>query len=347
MYIRRILTITALIGLVFMGVFVYYVYSAVFAPNTAFQNKEAIVLVRTNATFKDVIEQLEPLLENTDSFIKIAQKKGYIQNIKAGRFIIKKGSSNNEIVNVLRSKNTPIKLAFNNQETLSDLAKRIAEQIEADSLSLIQAFTDIHFLKENDFTISDAIGMYVPNTYEFFWNTSAEKFRDRMLKEYQRFWNETRIEKAKKQSLTPKQATVLASIVQKETAQVSERKRVAGVYLNRLKMNMLLQADPTVIFAIKEHTGNYDTIIKRVLYKDLEINSPYNTYKYPGLPPAPIAMPDISSIEAVLDPEKHDFLFFVADPENFGFHKFARTLAQHNKNKEVYVKWIQSQGIKR
>ena len=347
MYLKKILLATSVIGLILLGIFSYFVYKAVLMPNTNFQEKEVVIFIPTESDFSDVIHVLTPYVSDIETFVQVAKQKKYNQNVKAGKYILKKGSNNNDIINTLRSKNVPIKLTFNNQETLGDLSKRISEQIEADSTSLMSAFLESAFLSENDFNEKDAISMYLPNTYEFFWNTSAIQFRDRMLKEYRRFWNNERKEKAKNQSLTPKQVSVLASIVQKETAQTSERSRVAGVYLNRLRSNMLLQADPTVIFAIKEHTGKYDTVIKRVLFKDLEINSPYNTYKYSGLPPAPIAMPDISSIEAVLNPEKHDFFYFVADIEKPGFHKFARTHQQHIINSKAYHQWINSQGIKR
>ncbi|MDO4229927.1 MAG: endolytic transglycosylase MltG, partial [Capnocytophaga sp.] len=322
MYFKKIVLAISIIGLIGLVFFSYFVYNAVLAPNTNFQEQEVEIFIPTGADINDVVHKLSPYLIDSQSFIRVAQQKKYANNVKAGRYIIKKESSNNDIINVLRSKNLPIKLTFNNQETLADLAGRISQQIEADSISLLEAFLEPEFLSENEFNDKNAIGMYLPNTYEFFWNTSATQFRDKMLKEYRRFWNNERIEKAKNQNLTPKQVSILASIVQKETAQVSERSRVAGVYLNRLNTNMLLQADPTVIFAIKEHTGRYDTIIKRVLNRDLEIDSPYNTYKYAGLPPAPIAMPDISAIEAVLNPENHDFFYFVADVEKPGFHKF-------------------------
>ena len=255
--------------------------------------------------------------------------------------------NNNEIINTLRSMNTPVRVSFNNQESVEALAGRVAEQIEADSLSLLQAFDDAQFLEEAGFDEDTKLAMYLPNTYEFFWNTSAKGFRDRMYKEYKRFWTEDRLEKAKKQNLTPAQAISLAAVVQKETVKSDERPRVAGVYLNRIKKGILLQADPTVIFAIKKETGNYDTIIKRVLYRDLEIDSPYNTYKNAGVPPGPITMPDISSIEAVLNPEKHDYLYFVADVSNFGYHMFAKTLAQHNRNKVQYVRWLNQQNVRR
>ncbi|MGS2761137.1 endolytic transglycosylase MltG [Sinomicrobium sp. M5D2P9] len=347
MYIRKIIVAVLLLGVVLGLVFVYRIYTAIFAPNTAFNNNEAYVYVSTGANFPEVREQLEPLLKNIRTFEKVAEKKGYIAGPKAGKYVIKKGMSNNDIVNTLRSRNTPVSLSFNNQESLEKLAGRIAVQIEADSVELVEVFRDRVFLDSIQFTEEEALGLYIPNSYEFFWNTSAKEFRSRMLKEYNRFWNEERLARARAQNLSEEEVITLASIVQKETAKADERPRVAGVYLNRLRKKILLQADPTVIYALKKHTGDYDTVIKRVLYKDLEIDSPYNTYKYAGLPPGPIAMPDISSIDAVLNPEKHDYYYFVADINQPGYHKFSKTLAQHNASKREYVNWLNRQKVRR
>ncbi len=347
MFIRRIFLGIALVGLIGGGIFAYMVYNTFFTPNTSFNVEKAFVYISTGANVEDLKERMAPLIEDMDSFESAADKKGYLQNIKAGKFKIAKGMNNNEIVNSLRSGNVPVKVSFNNQETVQDLAGRISSQIEADSISLLEAFRDSEFLKSNGFNDAHSLSPYIPNSYEFFWNTSATEFRERMLKEYKRFWTDARIEKAKARALQPIEVTTLASIVHKETAKVDERPRVAGVYLNRLNKNMLLQADPTVIYAIKKETGDFDTIIKRVLYKDLVLDSPYNTYKYAGLPPGPIAMPDISAIDAVLNAEKHGYYYFVANVEKFGYHMFAESLAQHNRNKEQYIRWINSQKINR
>jgi UPF0755 protein len=347
MYIKKILLVIVLIGLVVGGLFAYKVYSAIFSPNTSFSNDEAFVYIKSDASFEEVLETLNPLLKDLVSFDQIAKRKGYAANIKGGKYAIKKGMNNNEIINSLRSTNIPVKVSFNNQETLEDLAGRVASQIEADSVSLVQAFRDGEFLKSNDFDDDSKLSMYIPNSYELFWNTSAVEFRERMLKEYNRFWNAERLEKAKELRLTPKEVITLASIVHKESAKIDERPKVAGLYLNRLRKNMRLQADPTVIFAMKKHAGDFDMVIKRVLYKDLELDSPYNTYKHAGLPPGPITMPDISAINAVLNPEKHEYYYFVANVENFGYHKFAETLAQHNRNKVQYIRWINAQKITR
>lgn len=347
MYIRKIIVAVALLGLVAMGAFSYYVYNTIFSPNTSFNEPQVFVFIPTNATPNKVQNELKPHLKDLQSFLAVAQRKGYFDNIKPGRYQLKKGMNNNELVNTLRSRNLPLSVSFNNQETLNLLAGRIAEQIEADSTSLVRAMMDTSFLNSKNLTLENALAMFIPNTYEFYWNTSAEEFRNRMWKEYQAFWNEERKAKAEQLNLSQVQVLSLAAIVQKETSVVSERPRVAGVYVNRLQRGMLLQADPTVIYAIKKSRNDFDAVIKRVLYKDLEIDSPYNTYKYPGVPPGLIAMPDISSIDAVLNFERHDYLYFVADTENPGHHIFAKTLAQHNRNKQKYVRWVNQQRIMR
>jgi UPF0755 protein len=347
MYIKKILWGVALGGLVIMAGFAYYIYSNIFHSNTAFSNEEAHIYIATGAKFRDVNDELRPLLKNMISFEAVANRKGYSANVKPGHYIIKKGMNNNDIVNTIRSKNVPIFVKFNNQERLENLSGQLANQIEPDSISLLNVMRDSRFLEDNGLTESNALSIYIPNTYEVYWNTSPESFRDRMLKEYNTFWNQERMQKASEIGLSREQVMSLAAIVQKETAKTDERPRVAGVYVNRIKRGMPLQADPTVIYAKKLMDNDFDQLIKRVLYIDLEIDSPYNTYKYTGVPPGPIAMPDISSIEGVLNYEKHDYIFFVADVTNFGYHKFARTLAQHNRNKAEYVRWVNANGLNR
>ena len=345
MYIKRILVAIALLGLVAMGIFSYFVYKTVLIPNTAFDQEKAQVFIPTSTNKKEFLELIEPLVKDLKTLEKVADQKKYTQNIRPGRYILYKGMNNMEIIDVLRSKNQPVSVKFNNQERLENLASQVSKQIEADSLSLINAMQDSEFLNENDFSLSNALAMYIPNTYEFYWNTSAEEFRDRMKKEYERFWNERRTLAAENLGLTKQQVLSLAAIVQKETTKIEERPRVAGVYLNRLKINMRLQADPTVIYAKKHREEDFNQVIKRVLYKHLEIDSPYNTYMYPGIPEGLIAMPDISSIDAVLFPEKHNYLYFVADTSNFGYHKFSKNLTEHNRNKQQYINWLSQQNL--
>ncbi|WP_425075126.1 endolytic transglycosylase MltG [Psychroserpens sp. S379A] len=347
MYIKKILWAIAIIGLLVAAYFAYFVYDAMFKPNTAFNNEEAYIYVSSNATYEDVREQLEPLLIDIESFDALALQKKYTTHLKAGKHVIKKGMSNNDIINSIRIGNLPVKLSFNNQESLEKLAGRVSQQIEADSLSLLEAMTDAEFLKSSGFTKKTALGMYIPNSYEVFWNSSGVTFRDRMLKEYNRFWNSDRNAKAKAIGLSRDEVMTLASIVYEESKQASEQPRIAGVYINRIKIGMPLQADPTLKFAAYQLPKYKNTIIKRVLNIHKEIESPYNTYKYAGLPPGLIAMPDISAIDAVLNYEKHKYLYFAANAKKPGFHKFAKTLAQHNVNAREYQRYLSSQGINR
>ena len=345
MYIKKILLAIVVIGLVVAAFFANFVYKAMLKPNTAFNNESAFLFIPSNATYEEVRSQLEPLLLDIDSFDDLAEKKEYNTNIKAGKYEIKKGMTNNDIINSIRSNNLPIKLSFNNQETLEKLAGRIASQIEADSLGLLKAMKDNSFLSESNFNQATALGMYLPNSYEFFWNTSAEQFRTRMLKEYKRFWNDSRLKKAESIELTPNEVIALASIVHEESKQASEQPRIAGVYMNRLRIGMPLQADPTLKFAAYQLPQYQNTVIKRVLNVHKDIDSPYNTYKNRGLPPGLIAMPDISAIDAVLNYETHKYLYFAADAKRLGFHKFAKTLSQHNVNARAYHRYLSSQGI--
>jgi len=326
------------------GFFTYNTYTKIYAPNTI---KEGAIFIKTNSTLKELENELKPFLKHVASFTWVANKKKYNKNIRAGKFKIPTGISNNDLINLLRSgKQTPIKLVFNNQHSIEKLAGRVAIQIEADSISILNAMLDASFLHMQKFSNKTALGMYVPNSYEFFWNTSATQFRDRMLKEYNRFWTTKRINSARALKLTRTQVISLASIVQKETAKVSERPIVAGLYLNRIKRRIPLGADPTIIYALKEKYGQ-DYTVKRVLYKDLKIDSPYNTYIHKGVPPSLIAMPDISSIDAVLFATKHSYIFMCANVDKPGYHAFATTLKQHNRNAAKYHRWMNQQGINR
>jgi UPF0755 protein len=318
----------------------------IFSANTKFADKEVYVFIPTDSEYEDVKKIIAPYVENMNRFETVANKRDYPENVKPGRFLFTKGMNSYELVKAMRI-NVPVNLAFNNQERLENFAGRVGSQIEADSVSLLTTFKDSLFLKENGFTEENVLAMFIPNTYEIYWNTSAEKFREKMIKEYRNFWNKDRVEKAKKQGLTPIDATILASIVHKESVKKDERPRIAGVYLNRLRAGMPLQADPTVIYAMKKKANDFDQVIKRVFYNDLTMAHPYNTYMNLGLPPGPIAMPDITALEAVLDPEKNNFIYFCASVERFGYHEFAATLEEHNKNAKKYSDWINSQGVKR
>ena len=341
--IFRIFTIISFLIIALIATFGYKVF---FKSNTSFSVDFVYVYVNSGSSKDEMISSISSYIIDVESFIKAAKTKKYLENIKAGRFIIYKGDGNNNIINSLRSKNIPLNITFNNIQTIQEFSGYISKKIEPDSMSLIESFTDENFLKSLNLSQESVLSLFLPNTYEFFWNTSADNFREKMVREFNNFWNENRINKANKIGLNPVEVSVLASIVQKETPKVDERPTIAGVYLNRLSKRMKLQADPTIVYVIKRKEG-FDKKIRRVLYKDLRIKSAYNTYLNKGLPPGPIVTPDFSAIEAVLNPSSHNFIFFVADVSNPGYHLFSRTLVEHNRKKRQYTKWLKENRIKR
>jgi UPF0755 protein len=341
--------IVSLVSVALISVLIVYGFVLmyqIFSGNTKFEEKELYVYVPTGSDYEQAKKIIAPYVKNMDRFEMVAGKTSYPENVKPGRFLLKKGMSSYDLVKTMRI-NDAVSLAFNNQERLENFAGRVGSQIEPDSLELLKTFKDSTFLKENGFNEENVLVMFIPNTYDIYWNTSAEKFRDKMIKEYRNFWNKERTAKAEAQGLTPIQATILASIVHKESVKKDERPRIAGVYLNRLKLEMPLQADPTVIFAMKKKSNDFNQVIKRVFYNDLIMKHPYNTYVNIGLPPGPIAMPDITALEAVLNPEKHNYIYFCASVDRFGYHEFAATLPEHNVNAKKYSDWINSQGVQR
>lgn len=346
MNIKKIIISVSIILISVLMIYGLILVRQIFSNNTKFEENEVYVYIPSDSDYNAVKKIVAPYIEDMNRFDAVAIKKKYPNNVKPGKFLFKKGMNSNELINALRI-NNEVKISFNNQERLEDFAGRISSEIEADSVSLLSAFKDSTFLKENGFNQENILTMFIPNTYELYWNTSATKFRDKMIKEYRNYWNEERVAKAKAQGLSPIEATILASIVHKESVKKEERPRIAGVYLNRLNKGILLQADPTVIYAVKKKSNDFTQVIKRVLTKDLQLHSPYNTYYKAGLPPGPIAMPDITAIEAVLNPEKHNYIYFCASVERFGYHEFAVTQAEHEQNAKKYYKWINSQGIKR
>ena len=322
------------------------VYLKFFISVTNFKKEEVYVQIPTGSNYTNVEKLLSPYIKSKTNFEYIAKIRSYKQNVKPGRFLIKKGMNAYEIITALRL-NIPVKLSFNNQERLENLCERLSTQIEPNKTELYNALFDSVFIVKNGFTKDNILAMFLPNTYEIYWNISPEKFRIKMLKEYQLFWTKERLLKARSLNLTPIQIITLASIVHKESVRKSERPTIAGVYLNRLKKGILLQADPTVIYAIKLSENNFNKVIKRVLNKDLVLQSPYNTYQNQGLPPGPIAMPDIDAIDAVLNAKTHNYIYFCASVEKFGYHVFAVTLSEHLQNAKKYTNWLNQQGTKR
>ena len=345
MNVKKLISIVAVAGIVIATIVGVYVYLKAFTPNTQFSQDEVFVYIPTDATYEQVKEIVSPLVKDFEKFDFVATSRNYSTNVKSGKFLFKKEMTSFDMVRSLRL-NVPVDVAFNNQETLGKLVQRLATQLEPDTLALNQAFTNDTFLQENGLTKETTLTLFIPNTYEFYWNTSAKKIADKMAKEHKKFWTNERLEKAKALNMTPAQVYTLASIVHKETVKADERPRVAGAYLNRINQDMPLQADPTVIYAIKETSGDFDQVIKRVGGSNLFVKSPYNTYINKGLPPGPIAMPDISAIDAVLNAEKHDYIYFCADPNRPGYHAFETTYEAHMVNARKYAEWVNKLGIK-
>ena len=349
MYKRRIALILVLITTGLGFYFTYLFYRVFFSSNTAFNNPTSYVFVSTGTDIQGLLQELEPLLISTDDFRLVAEKKGYSTRIRAGKYAIEKGMNNNEIINTLRARSLPVKVTFNNVERIEDLAGRLAQQVEADSLTLLKQMLDPEFLAVNGFTPETALGMYIPNTYQFYWNVSPKALQKRLYKQYEYFWTPRRRNSVHKRGLTLNEAMTLASIVQKESQKADEQPIIAQVYINRLNKGMRLQADPTVVFALKKAQNDFSMVIRRVLNKDLKINSPYNTYKIKGLPPGPICMPDISAIDAVIFPEPvpHNYLYFVADPERPGYHSFSKSLREHNLKARSYYRYLNKKKLYR
>ncbi len=314
-----------------------------FRSNTNKQFEQGYLYIPTGSNLDDVVAiiKAQHILNNTESFKWVASKMNF-KNIKPGKYKITKGLSNIELVRLLRSgKQEPIKLTFQNIRLKTDFAGYIGKNFEIDSLAFLNMLDSIDLVRQYGFDEETIFCMFIPNTYELYWNTSKEKFFERMQKEYVKFWNTERLAQAKAIGLSPVQVSILASIVDQEALLNREMVRIAGVYMNRLNRGIKLEADPTVIFA------NGDFTVKRVLYKLLQKDSPYNTYKYNGLPPGPICMPSVAAIDAVLHFEKHNYIYFCAKEDFSGLHNFASNVTEHQMNARKFQQALNNRGIKK
>lgn len=314
--------------------------------NYAFKNvvkKNGEIFITTGENFKTVATDLlnEGYIKDTSDYIKMAEQFDAV-NIKPGKFTLKEGLTYKDLFRIIVGGiQTPVKVTFNNIRDDKKLASVISKQIEADSVDIISAIRNDSLISSLGFEKESIMGLFIPNTYEFYWNTSAEQFLKKMKIEYDRFWkSSSREEKLKNSGLTKKEVATLASIIIEETKYNAEMPRIAGVYLNRIRIGMPLQADPTVKFALGDPT------IRRVLLRHLEVVSPYNTYKNRGLPPGVITIPPIVAIDAVLNAEKHKYLYFCADSSLSGKHMFARTLREHSRNARKYAAELNRRGIR-
>ena len=305
--------------------------------------KYTYVYIPTGSDFQDMEKILNEkgVISNTQMFEWVAEQKNLSKHIHPGKYRIERKMSLNRIINLLRSgEQAPIRLTINSHiRFVRQIAGIAGKKLETDSAAIMDEIYRRNFMVAEGFNRYTIVGMFLPNTYEYFWNTSASGFLDRMKSEYDKFWNQERLQKAKSLKMSPQEVITLASIVQLEILKSDEKKRIAGVYINRLKKGMLLQADPTVIYA----NGNFD--VRRVTREMTKIDSPYNTYKYTGLPPGPICVPALSTIDAVLNYEHHNYIYFCAKADFSGYHSFAKTLAQHNQNARRYQRALNKRKI--
>lgn len=320
-------------------------YRYINAPNVDLSRVESPYIHIPNGTnfyqLKAILQQ-SGAVKDMESFDWVAQKKNYPEKIIGGRYKLVDRMSNNRLVNLLRSgKQEPVNLTFNNIRKIEQLASVVSMKLMLDSASLMDLLNDTDYISELGFTPSTLPCLFLPNTYQIYWNTDSKSFVERMKREHDHFWTDEKIAKAGAKGLTPMQVSILASIVDEETQKTDEKPMVAGLYLNRLNIGMRLQADPTLKYALGDFT------IKRLLNEDKTVESPYNTYKYAGLPPGPIRIPSITGLNAVLNAEPHNYLYMCAKEDFSGYHNFAKTLGQHNLNAARYRIELNKRGIRR
>ncbi len=337
---KRIFIWIASITLLLMVAIAAFLYSLVFKPIEL--TEEVYIYIDEERDYETVVDQLKEKVElpNEDVFRLLADRMNYPNMVKTGRYAIEDGMTMPDLIRALRSgSQVPINLTFNNIRTMENLAGRLSSQLMVDSVSILNVLNDTSVAASYGFNEQTFGSMFIPNTYEVYWDTNVESLIERMKREYDSFWNTERRAKAEKLGLTPLEVTTLASIVEEEATYADEYPIVAGLYINRLNRGMRLEADPTVKFAVGDAT------LRRILFKHLEVESPYNTYKIDGLPPGPIRIPSTSAINATLSPAQHNYIFMCAKDDLSGRHNFAVTHAEHARNARAYQKALNERGI--
>lgn len=315
-------------------------YKIYFSPNVNEGGK--FLYIKTGSTMDSLYQEIKTkhLLKDVGTFSQAAVKMELSTHLKPGRYKLTKGTTNRVLINMIKAGNQePVKLKFHNIRKKEDFAGYLAKNLESDSAAFSKVLDSAALIEKYGFTTDNSYTMYVPNTYEMYWTTTPVEFFDRMQKEYDQFWTAARKQKAAALNMSPQQVTILASIVDGEALYDKEMPIIAGLYLNRLNKGILLQADPTVIFA------NNDFTVKRVTNALLRVDSKYNTYKYAGLPPGPIMMPSINAIDAVLSPNKNNYIYMCAKEDFSGYHAFAETKAQHEINANKYRAALNKRNI--
>lgn len=340
---KKIIGLLVLIIIAVAIFFGYQYYKKNYISNVA---KEGFVLIPSNASFQQILDSISPFLADKKSFEEVAIAKNLNQFHHAGRYEIKASMDNKSIVNMIKAGNqTPEQFRIIAFDNVYQMMGRVAKKTEVDSLEFINGFDKI--AKQKGLENAEALKrFFFVDTYQFFWTVTPEEFFNTFEKQYQDFWNPERMAKEKKLGLSRDQIYALASIVYKESGgRTDEQRTIAGLYLNRYKKGMKLQSDPTVIYAINQ-ANNFTKTIKRVYYRDLKAPSPYNTYANAGIPPGPICIVDKSSVDAVLNPEQHDYIFMAADPDRLGFHRFTNSDIEHAKNARDYQQWLNEKNIR-
>ncbi|MDQ3536076.1 MAG: endolytic transglycosylase MltG [Bacteroidota bacterium] len=330
---RKVFVIIILTFSILLTSFSFYIYQVIKTPNVLVERKDKYLYIPSGASFKSVQDSLYngDYVQDLVSFSVVAKLFKYEKNIKPGVYLLKSNMTNLQAVKFLKSGNqSPINLTFNNIRLKEDLADKLSRNLELSKEEIEVKLKNPAVAKKYGFNEHNFLAMFIPNTYEIYWNISADQLMDRMFKEYNKFWNEERLQKARDLKMSPPEVTTLSSIVLAESVKTDESPVIAGVYINRLRKNMPLQADPTLVYAARDFT------IKRVLNVHKEIDSPYNTYKYTGLPPGPINLPGITYIDAVLNYKDHNYLYFCAKDDFSGYHAFATNLSDHMKNARRY-----------
>ncbi|MBV6646999.1 MAG: endolytic transglycosylase MltG [Cyclobacteriaceae bacterium] len=339
---KKFIAIFMIVFTIMLSSFAFYGYQVLFTPNVLPEKEDRLFAIAPGASFKDVQNALydQGIVTDLVSFSVVAKLKDYDRLVKPGLYQLRKDMSNLEAVNLLRSGNqTPVKVTFSVARQLKELAVPLSSFFAFDSTSLASLLMSDSIASSYGFEPHTFISMFIPNTYEMYWTSSPRQVLDRMKSEYDRFWNDERKQKASSMGLTPLEVSTLASIVESETNKLDEAGRIAGVYINRLKRSIPLQADPTLVFALGDFT------VRRVLDKDKRLDSPYNTYKYEGLPPGPIRLPTIAGINAVLNYESHKYIYFCAKDDFSGYHAFARTYREHLINARKFQRALNNERI--
>lgn len=341
MFKKFIIALVVIIAIALAGTGIFY-YLRLFGPNVS--DKQEYLYIRTGADFKEVYKTIreQGIVKDTTTFMWAAHNMKYVNKVKPGKYRLKAGTNNRNLINMLKAGNQEaVNLSFHNLRLKEQFAGFLAKKLEPDSVSFLRLLDSTKFAEEHGFTTDNIYAVFIPNSYQIYWNTTPEKFFARMYANYEKFWTPERKQKAAALNLNQVQVSILASIVDAEALHDDEMPAIAGLYLNRLNKGMKLQADPTVIFAMNDFT------IKRVLNRYLVKDSPYNTYMYTGLPPGPIMMPSVNAINSVLDHKKSGYLYMCAKEDFSGYHNFADNEADHRVNAKKFQQALNDRNIKR